>query len=52
MSTSMPGEQQHDGLAHNLRRMVDETENFLQAAAQTGIPASRAAVTSLGISPI
>ena len=36
MSTSMPGEQQHDGLAHNLRRMVDETENFLQAAAQTG----------------
>jgi ElaB/YqjD/DUF883 family membrane-anchored ribosome-binding protein len=25
-----------DGLAHNLRRMVEETESFLQAAAQTG----------------
>ena len=25
-----------DGLVHNLRRMVEETESFLQAAAQTG----------------
>ena len=32
----MPSLERRDGLAHNLRRMVDEAENFLQAAAQTG----------------
>jgi ElaB/YqjD/DUF883 family membrane-anchored ribosome-binding protein len=36
MDTSMPSLERSDGLAHNLRRMVDEAENFLQAAAQTG----------------
>ena len=35
MNTSMPS-LRRDGLAHNLRRMVEETESFLQAAAQTG----------------
>jgi ElaB/YqjD/DUF883 family membrane-anchored ribosome-binding protein len=36
MNTSVPSLERRDGLAHNLRRMVEETENFLQAAAQTG----------------
>jgi len=36
MNTSMPSPDRRDGLALNLRRMIDETENFLQAAAQTG----------------
>ena len=36
MNTSTPSLQRRDGLAENLRRMVEETENFLQAAAQTG----------------
>ena len=36
MNTSMPSLQRRDGLAQNLSRMVEETENFLQAAAQTG----------------
>ena len=35
MNTSMPS-LRRDGLEHNLRRMVEETESFLQAAAQTG----------------
>jgi ElaB/YqjD/DUF883 family membrane-anchored ribosome-binding protein len=35
MNTSIPS-LRRDGLAHNLRRMVEKTENFLQAAAQTG----------------
>lgn len=35
MNTSMSS-LRRDGLAHNLRRMVEETESFLQAAAQTG----------------
>jgi ElaB/YqjD/DUF883 family membrane-anchored ribosome-binding protein len=36
MNTSMPSLERRDGLAHNLRQMVDQTESFLQAAAQTG----------------
>ena len=36
MDNSMPSLERRDGMAHNLRRMVDEAENFLQAAAQTG----------------
>ncbi len=36
MNTSTPGIERGDGLAQNLRRMVEQTENFLQAAAQTG----------------
>jgi len=36
MNTSVPSLERRDGLAHNLRRMVEETEKFLQAAAQTG----------------
>ena len=36
MNTSIPNLERRDGLAHNLRRMVNETESFLQAAAQTG----------------
>jgi len=35
MNTSMSS-LRRDGLAHNLRRMVEETESFLQAATQTG----------------
>lgn len=35
MNSSMPS-LRRNGLAHNLRRMVEETESFLQAAAQTG----------------
>jgi ElaB/YqjD/DUF883 family membrane-anchored ribosome-binding protein len=36
MNASIASLERRDGLAHNLRRMVKETENFLQAAAQTG----------------
>jgi ElaB/YqjD/DUF883 family membrane-anchored ribosome-binding protein len=36
MNASIASLERRDGLAHNLRRMVEETENFLQAAAQTG----------------
>jgi ElaB/YqjD/DUF883 family membrane-anchored ribosome-binding protein len=36
MNASMPSPERRDGLAHNLRRLVEEIENFLQAAAQTG----------------
>jgi ElaB/YqjD/DUF883 family membrane-anchored ribosome-binding protein len=36
MNASMLNSERRNGLAHNLRRMVDETESFLQAAAQTG----------------
>jgi len=32
----MSSMERRDGPAHNLRQMVEQTENFLQAAAQTG----------------
>ena len=35
MNSLMPS-LRRDGLADNLRRMIEETESFLQAAAQTG----------------
>ena len=36
MNASTPSPERHDDLAHNLRRMVEETESFLQTAAQAG----------------